>query len=341
MPLAQMPLDCEVHVIADWFEFYVLKSQYEAASFSDLQRMWDRRRNTEDSAPDGRRETSRARDGDEQFLETVLTEVRERIKCLDAAYPFEFNKSGEGLRLKSDLEVGNVVYLFCLLLSSANSSEIFELDKFSYKLDNKVRDLFQACSTWAAASVTKGSAWSFGFPRPDGSNFLDKLRQIYELFGEGRVRDSPLPGVSLSLKDGGIDIIAWAHRADFAAGRLYILGQVATGGNWPNKSVVEYLIPFHHDWFSDNPSSHPTPALFIPYCIPVPEDATLQQRIHILTRQYGNVYYRYVIPRLANEGYELAKNDTNLSIDRIGDFDSIKAWVLGILDRMKQAIATA
>jgi hypothetical protein len=339
MPLAQLPLDCEVHIIADWFEFYVLKAEYKIASFHDIQRMWDRRRNAENSTPDGRRDASIVRDGDEQFLETVLSEVRERIAYLGAAYPFEFNESEERLQLKENLQVGHSIYLFCLLLSNANKAEIFELDIFSYDLNNFVRDLFQACSTWAAASVVSGSAFSFGFPRPDGTNFLDKLREVYARFGEGQVRDAPLPGVSSNPKDEGIDVIAWAHRSDGAAGRFYILGQVATGANWPGKSIVEYIRPFHENWFSEIPPSTATAALFIPFCISLTGDATLKQQIDILTRRYGHVYYRYAIPVLANSGYELAQNNPNISIERTNDIENIRNWVSETLDRMRQSAA--
>jgi len=339
MPLAQLPLDCDVHVIADWFEFYVLKSEYRTASFHDIQRMWDRRRNTEDTTPDGRRDNSAARDGDEQFLEMVLSEIRERISCLGASYPFEFNASEEMLQLKDESQVGHSVYLFCLLLSNAKKAEIFELDIFSYELTNAVRDLFQACSTWAAASVVGGSACSFGFPRPDGSNFLDKLREVYARFGEGKVRDEPLPGVSSSPKDEGIDVIAWSHRPDDAAGRPYILGQVATGGNWPSKSVVEYIRPLHENWFSEIPPSMASAALFIPYCIPLTGDATRKQQIDILTRRYGYVYYRYIIPTLASKGCELAENDHSLSIERTDEIKNIRSWVDDTLENMRQSAA--
>ena len=339
MPLAQLPLDCEVHVIADWFEFYVLISEFGEASFHDIQRMWDRRRNSEGSSPDGRKDDSLAEDGDEQFLEKILTEIRQRIECLNDAYPFEFNNSEEGLRCKESNKIGHTVYLFCLLLSNTKNAEIFELDKFTYDLDNVVRDLFQACSTWAAASVVNGSSCSFGFPRPDGSGFLDKLRQVYALLGEGQVRDDPLPGVSSNPKDDGIDVIAWANRADGGAGRHYVLGQVATGGNWPSKSIVEYIQPFHNNWFSDTPSSNPTAALFIPFCVNLIGGATLKEQLHILTRRYGNMYYRYVIPKLAEDGFELAQTNTRLSIERTADIVNIESWVSDTLEKLKQSAA--
>lgn len=336
MPLAQLPLDRDVHVIADWFEFYVLNSEYSSANFHDIQRMWDRRRNTEDSTPEGRSDASPIADGDEQFLEAVLTEIRSREQFLGEAYSFKFSQSGDALVLKSDLQVGHVIYLFCLLLSNAGNSEIFELDRFSFELNNNVRDLFQACSTWAAAKVVNGSACSFGFPRPDGTSFLDKLRQVYAAFGEGDVRDKPLPGVSSSPKDEGIDVIAWAHRADEAPGRHYVLGQVATGKNWPGKSVIEYIKPFHENWFSNSPASNPTPALFIPCCISQVGDATLSQQIFIMTKRYGDVYYRYVIPKLAQGGFDLAQTETTYSIERTDDFTEIQSWVNDTIASMRQ-----
>jgi len=336
MPLAQLPLDRDVHVIADWFEFYVLNSEYTSANFHDIQRMWDRRRNAEDATPEGRSEDSPMEDGDEQFLEEVLTEIRTRVQFLGDAYPFDFSDSEEALILKSKPRVGHVVYLFCLLLSNVDNSEIFELDRFSYKLDNNVRDLFQACATWAAAKIVNGSACSFGFPRPDGTGFLEKLRQVYAIVGEGQVRDHALPGVSSSPKDEGIDVIAWAHRADAAPGRHYVLGQVATGRNWPDKSVVEYIKPFHENWFSNSPASHPTPALFIPRCIDQIGDATLVQQIHILTKRYGDVYYRYLMPQLADRGFELAQTEKQYSIERTGDFAEIQSWVADTIVRMRK-----
>ncbi|MDY0035564.1 MAG: hypothetical protein RBS05_06605 [Zoogloea oleivorans] len=335
MVLAQLPLDCAPHVVADWFEFHVITSEFGTASFNELQRMWDTRRNAEGASPDGRRDVSTGNDGDEQFVETILNEVRERIEYLNDAYPFEFNTSGQSLQLKNELGVGQNVYLFCLLLSSAKKAEIFELDKFSYELTNFVRDLFQACSAWAAAGVVNGSSCSFGFPRPDGSNFLNKLRETYALIGEGAVREEPLPGVSSSPKDEGIDIIAWGRRPDRAPGRQYMLGQVATGDNWPGKSVVEYIKPFHENWFSDIPSSLPTHAMFVPHCIER-GDATLQQRLHILTKRYGHFYYRYIIPSLAKIGHELGATEA-VSVDRIDDIDRVKTWVDDTLMSMRAA----
>lgn len=336
MFLAPIPLDCDSRVISDWFELYVLlNSEYYVASFSDIQRMWDLRRNSEESSPD-ESGSDREHDGDEKFVQDILAEIQERMRILGSSYPFQFNKTNTGLELKRDTRVGHVIYLFCLLISNAEKPEIFKKRrKFPYELDNEVRDFFQACSTWAAAAALTGSASAFGFPRPDGSNFLDKLREVYAAFGEGKVRKKPMKGVSSSPKDEGIDIIAWRHRADSAPGKLYVIGQVATGANWLNKSVVEYIEPFHKSWFSIIPSSSSSPAMFIPFCIPLVGDATLTEQLHILTQRYGQVYYRYLIPSLADEGYILAHKNRKLKIDRTEDLEHIADWVFNIIGSMK------
>ena len=64
-------------------------------------------------------------------------------------------------------------------------SDYFDDDSF-FEIDNKIRDLFQACATWAAAGDVKGHAYSFGFPRPDHSGFLVKLKTIYRHFADGK-----------------------------------------------------------------------------------------------------------------------------------------------------------
>lgn len=335
MPLAQLPLDRDSHVIADWFEFYVLCSEFSFGPLRMLQRSWDKRKNSEGSNPEGKDEADNS--ADEIFLETIVQQFRERMEFLTDDYPFEFNDTGEELKIKEELTNGAVLYLFCLFLSNFNNSEIFELDKFSYDLPNRVRDLFGACATWAAAGSLNGAAVAFGFPRPDGSPFLVKLRQCYGLFGEGEVRDVPLPGVSSNPKDEGIDVIAWTPRHDLAPGKIYMLGQVASGGNWPGKSVREYFRPFHENWFSEIPASDPIPALFIPFCISLTGDATLKQQLGILTKRYGQVHYRYTLPRLAQSGLNLAAANAAITIERIDEMPEIQEWVGELINKLRTA----
>ena len=52
----------------------------------------------------------------------------------------------------------------------------------------RLREYFQVfCDSAQWLLKFKGSAWSFGFPRPDSSGFLDKLRKIWLTLGDGLV----------------------------------------------------------------------------------------------------------------------------------------------------------
>jgi hypothetical protein len=232
-PLAILPLDGDVQEICDWFELYALSSEYYSVSFSDLSRMWDKRKNSEDLDFQGLADFD-----EDEFLEAIYETVRERMGCLDDCYPFSFSDNDEELIFnKDELNEGSIIYVFCLFISNTDNKMIFDDDSF-FIIDNKARDLFQACATWAAAAEVKGHSYSFGFPRPDHSSFLPKLSAIYQKFSDGKVRNIPLPGVSVNPKDEQMDVIAWKPRRDGAAGTHYILGQVATGQNWKDKSVL-------------------------------------------------------------------------------------------------------
>ena len=335
-PLAILPLDCDSQEICDWFELLTLSSEFHSASFSELSRMWDKRRNSENldfQASAGSEE--------DEFLETIYQTVRERINYLGDCYPFSFSDNDEELIFDKDgLNEGSIIYIFCLFISNTNNEVIFDDDSF-FTIDNKVRDLFQACATWAAAAEVKGHSYSFGFPRPDHSSFLPKLTAIYQKFSDGKVRSTPLPGVSANPKDEQMDVIAWKPRRDGAAGTHYILGQVATGQNWNDKSVTGAVNPFHRIWFDPQPSSTPTPAMFIPFNIFPTKTESLQERLFVLTNYFGNVYYRYCIPYLAKEGLELGRADEHLTIERLGDIDKISTWVEEVIKNFRGACVYA
>jgi hypothetical protein len=335
-PLALLPLDCDIQEICDWLEFYVLSSEFYSASFSDLARGWDKRRNSEDSDFQASGIVQ-----EEEFLENICQTIRERMEYLSDSYPFEFSDNDEELVFNQDkLNEGGIIYIFCLFISNTRNDVIFDDDSF-FTINNQVRDLFQACATWAAAGEVDGHAYSFGFPRPDHSSFLPKLTAIYQHFSDGKVIDSPLPGVSVNSKDEQMDVIAWKPRRDGAAGTYYLLGQVATGQNWNDKSVTGAIIPFHKTWFSPQPASTPTPAMFIPFNIFPTKTESLKEKLFILTYHFGNIYYRYCIPYLAQKGLELGKTNHYLTIERQDDINKINTWVHKVIADFRGACVYA
>lgn len=335
MALANLPLEADVQVIVDWLEYKVLSSEYSTVAVSDLQRLWDTRRNAEDFDF----ENSDTQEVD--FAQNIFTEITKRINELAENYPFVFSDSGESLELNSVLNEGSYVYLFCLLLSHVSKGEVLNGD-YLPTINNDIRDLFQACATIAAAGEVNGHSYSFGFPRPDNSGFLDKLKIIYARFAEGRVVDTVPQGASPRTKDDQIDVIAWRDRNDGAAGKIYLLGQVASGNNWPDKSIKGGPIDrFHGTWFS-NPkvSSQPMAALFIPYCV-LPENGNdVRDRLNILTLEFGNIHYRNTLPSLFQKGLDLARSNATLAIERVTDVPRIIQWVNQQLTSLKTCATT-
>jgi hypothetical protein len=334
MVLSTLPLDCASQYAIDWLEYKILCSEYGIGSVSELQRIWDTRRNSEDDDFEG------ADSDAEVFLQNMSAEILSRVRQLEEAYPFELSPNGGTLSLKEDLSPGAYIYLFCLFLSHPKKGAVLN-GKYLPKITNEVRDLFQACSTWAAAALVRGHSYSFGFPRPDGSGFLKKLQIIYNKFGEGKVVDTIPKGASRRPKDEQIDVIAWKDRPDGAAGKIYILGQVASGNDWPNKTIKGAAISrFHGTWFS-NPqvASEASAALFIPFCV-VPEDGdTTAERVNILTLEFGKIYYRHLLPLLAQQGIEHCKNSPDCVVERVTDIDKITKWVDFELSKLRKKAA--
>ncbi|WP_143135097.1 hypothetical protein [Burkholderia ubonensis] len=323
MALSSLPLDGDVQVVVDWLEFKVIASEYFSFSVSELQRIFDTRRNTEDS--DFEEKSSE----EEDFYQSVMNEIAHRIKCLSTSYPFALSDSGGSLELKKKPNEGMYAYMLCLLLSHTKQGEVFN-GEYLPDITNRVRDYFQACSTLALAAVVSGNAFSFGFPRPDNSGFLAKLQLIYRRFGEGGVVTKIPRGASRSPKDEQIDVIGWQDRPDGAAGKHYVLGQVASGNDWPGKSIKGGPIDrFHRTWFNaPGIASQHSAALFIPCCIRANRGETANDKLLVLTSEFGDIYHRHVLPRLVLKGFRLGHRLAGrVTIERTDDYPEIVDWV--------------
>lgn len=332
MILSPLPVGSTIDVIADWLEFDILCSDYGSASVSDIARNWDVLKNTEES--DFEEEDSTA-DG---FVETLLVEIRNRIQILGKSYPFDFSVTGESLVLKEQLTEDCYIYLFCLIISHFRAGEVLS-GAYIPPITNHVRDLFQVCATLAASGAIGGNAYSFGFPRPEHTNFLVALHEVYSAFDEGLAVHTIPKGAPPKVKDDGIDIIAWTDRPDGLAGKIYMLGQVASGEDWHNKSVIGKIEAFHSIWFSNpKPASKPIPSMFMPFCIQcTTAGEAIKERMLYLTHNYGCFYYRHVIPPLARKGLEIAKNSRSTIVQRANEVTKIVDWVNKQISDMKAA----
>ena len=338
MALRQPQLKSPPHLLCDWLELKALASTDGTFRLGTLRRLWDISRESEDSDPEG----LRAREGDtdvdgvcgsddEVFIDSISDEIGDRIQALGTSYPFRIT-AGNVLRVFGPPNDGGYTYLFCLLLTHANGAELLT-GRWYPQVDHRVRDLFQACSTVAAAAEIKGCAISFGWPRPNSNPpFLTRLRAVYALFGEGQVVAKARPGVSPCPKDEEIDVIAWRPRPDKAPGTTYMLGQVASGDNWEGKPIKGGPIEsFHRNWFEPPPASaaQTLASIFIPHAVPtIGVDGTRKERLDVISVLYGFVFDRMRLPRLTQEGAELARKDrTGLVIERTDSLPAIGHWV--------------
>lgn len=326
MPLALLPLEAHPRVIVDWVEIACIVSDFRTYNLSDLARVWDVRKNTEESDFESIEDAT-----EDSFLESVSEEIRFRLECLEDSYPFELSDADE-LILRDDLSDGAVAYLFCLFMSHPDKDEVINGAVLPV-IDNRVRDLFQVCSTVAAAGHVSGNSISFGFPRPDGTGFLEKLRETYRLFGEGTVRERQLPGTPRNPKDDGVDIIAWQPSVDNAPGKFYFLGQVASGNNWPGKSMLSILDKFHESWFEVRPASLPNPSIFIPFHLRPIDDEELNDTIRARTVEFGTVFYRLRIPKLVDKG--IAAANAGFCVERTDEMAQVADWVNSTADAFR------
>ncbi len=278
----------------------------------------------------------------ESLASAVGDEIAHRESCLSEtnAYPFRLERGTLVRRAQRGRRIGPCgedVYLFCLFASAVRDARIQGSRDASWQ--RKVAGLFQACACVAAGGyVGEGKARWFDFPRPSGAGFLDVLRSVYEEFGVS-VRDGAsiqrmegaLPN---SPKDDGIDVIAWRDTPDGMPSTLYLLGQSASGRNWPSKSAKNAVDSFHARWFDRPPAKFCLPAIFIPFPLhhDLQEPKTLDFRETMYNRfrdkeiEFGLIFDRIRMTHFTDGCLRVQSGGQGRvdGIDRMGD---VAAWV--------------
>ena len=322
--------------VADWLEFEALASPDGRIGFGTLISATALTENEQ-------KEDVADEDIDEDRL--VLSaqgEIERRSKSVGTDYPFRIDEKGRVMEFITPVSDVGSVYLFCLFLSHAVDRTIIPKAK-APSVTNKTRDLFQACATIAAGGYVRGPSMSFGFPRPDGVDFLNALHAVYKLFGDGRPCKAPRKAAPPNVKDNGIDIIAWHRSVDQLPNMHYLIGQVASGKNWIDKSVKADREHFHKYWFVETPGSQPEDAMFIPFGLEPENDKNeidyvdlLKDYMHHIGYRYGNLFYRDRIARHAGEGLELIAAGEK-GIQRAEDLKAVKKWVEKYMSKLRVA----
>lgn len=268
------------------------------------------------------------RDGVEGLVSEVVQRIEDRRDVLGSEYPFRLDRQGHILRYQpAGDSIGQGAYVLSLVLSNLqtpvlNGSRLRPEDSEIRRL----RQLFQYLSTAALAAEIQGSAWSFGFPRPDGSAFLVKLEEIWSTFDDGTVGRKP--GASVSPKDDKVDVFAARLHPDQQPGFLFAAAQVATGTDWTEKSLLGHLDAFKHCWFWDAPVTRFIPYMIVPFAV---DDA----KFRVAVSKLGNMLHRLRVPLRVSEARKLV--DAGVKIEAYDQLQEVVDWVASYRDRAQEA----
>lgn len=268
---------------------------------------------------------------EDEILCGVAECLSERQNILGRSYPFQLDSTGDTVTFhppEADDLIGPTAYTLCLLLSNLrNISPILD-NSGVHPTDDEVRILrryFQYFATAGLAAEIRGRAWSFGFPRPDGSGFLDKLGKVWTVLGDGLVE--PQIGVPSRPKDDQVDVFAARLPRDGLPGFPLIAAQVATGRRYNQKSVKRHIGAFRSRWFGAQPVTDFIAYMVVPF---VMERDRFTDDVRVL----GNVLHRLRLPRRVMEAVSMVGTAGNT--DLIEGFEYLSTaveWLSGYRER--------
>ena len=260
--------------------------------------------------------TRRCKAAREDLVSSTVTRIENRREMLDSTgYPFDLDCRGEILTCNlTHGSFGHAAYILSLVLSNLRSVSPILVGSHLHPDEPETRRLrafFQYFATAALASEIQGSAWSFGFPRPDGTGFLDKLKQIWQTLDDGSVERQP--GAPGQPKDDQVDVFAARLHPDRLPGFLLAAAQVATGADARVKSLKGHLGAFKSRWFARQPVTEFLVYMVVPFAT---ADAQFLDDVRVM----GNVLHRLRVPRRVAEADRLVNaGETIEGYDRLAE----------------------
>lgn len=296
-------------VLADWVELQVLLSEGPVA---EQELIRSQAAQSEPEHGDVLTELD-LEAADEEILESSADELSQRVyeelahreNVLGALYPFELTAEyGKWVlawrgTADSSEQAAHGAYVCCLLISAMHS-ELLPIPS-QHDLFIRSAEIMQILSYLTAAEILGGSAYWFGYPRPDHSNMLTAVQKLVEAMGLGVAPSERPLGLSRNANDGTVDIVAWRSFRDGQPAAVVAYGQVASGRNWDKKPVGAYVKGHFIPWFTKPPSHQYIELLFVP---------VLQ---HHKLRESSSEDYREV----AREEARLREMDFGVVIDRL------------------------
>lgn len=330
--------------LADWLEVVSLAAVRGRATRSDVLGIFDLlgddgRAVERDEETGESLEAEILEDARAELADAVLEELESRAAVLGNLYPFQIEVRGQNWRVlradeadNAEVSAARSCYIFCLLTSAIRDHCIHGagLAPLTLALPNH----FQAIATAAAAGVLGGEVVSFGWPRPEGTPFVPALHDVSKRLRLGTPRDVAPLWSNGREKDSGIDVIAWRDFADAQPGKLVLFGQVASGHNWTEKSVNSDT-PRFLSWFSEHPTKHYIPAIFIPFpqhhCCSGRDDASFAMVAHaeawLREQEFG-----LVVDRLRIVGAAAKYLATRDGAAESGALGAVSGWIVDTIN---------
>ena len=260
------------------------------------------------------------RSGSEEVVSATVGLIEARESALGPAYPYRLDEEGDILEcVWKGHSLGQTAYVLCLILSNLRSISPILDGSPAYPDEAQVRKLrvyFQYFATAALAAEIGGASWSFGFPRPDHSSFLTKLKAIWQVIGDGRVEAQA--GSPNRPKDDQVDVFAARPHPDRLPGFLLAAAQVATGRDWKNKPLRGHLSAFKSRWFGRQPATDFIPYMIVPF-------ARSREDIVDDVRVMGNMLHRLRVPRKVEEAKRIL--GAGFAIEAYDRLEEAVRWV--------------
>lgn len=339
MQLLPYPENHQIQVKLDWLELSCLSNAYFTMRTSEL-------RNILENLDSFTSSDIGEEDADvENEIQRLLEQYQQRKYILAESYPFVFNEETLCLELVEDsleqLTLDQHIYLYCLYFSHMSASRLFSgLESPT----NQQRDLLQIAATIALAGYCRGHSISFGWPRPDHSEFYAALTRAVDLIGEGSIR--PFADVNRylqtrPLKDAGIDVIAWKNtnpRDNYPGNKQIYFAQVASGNNWRSKAVKEDIEVVQRHWLSQR-IYRVIDAIIIPFDFESDDESIKKDHISLVAEEFGTVLHRLRLPTCFKMGLELLASDPELLIERGNEVNNISQYVIATTEILQAEAA--
>ena len=267
---------------------------------------------------------------DEDIISGTISRIETRQHALDGEYPFALDRNGDTLfciATDEAVSCGQATYVLCLVLSNLRSLSLVLEGSDFHPDDAEVRQLrnfFQCLATAALAAEIGGEAWSFGFPRPEGTGHVEALESIWARLKDGDVE--PQRGASTSPKDGKVDVFAARVPPDGLPAFLLAAAQVATGKGMRDKSLKSQMGVFTSRWFATQPVTEIIPYMIVPF-------ARADDELVDDVRIFGNVLHRLRVPCRVAEAEILSNAGTR--IEGFGQLSAVVQWADAYRERAR------